>query len=89
MGATGKESASGKARNEGWSEKVLFLFMLFLLSCLILGELSALDRKVMHHIACTIQPFDVVESETFKALLRTSDQDGLKRKYLVSMRRVM
>lgn len=32
----------------------------------------------MHHIACTNQPFTVVEAETFKALLSLTDQGNLK-----------
>lgn len=46
-----------------------------------LGELSALDRKVMHFIACSNQPFAVVEQETFKVLLSSTDRENLKGKY--------
>ena len=54
-------------------------FLLYLI-LRFLGELSSLDRKVMHFIACTNQPFAVVESETFKMLL--SAGDNLKREFL-------
>jgi hypothetical protein len=40
--------------------------------------MTALDKKVMHYIACTNQAFAIVEAETFKELLSSGDQANVK-----------
>uniref|UniRef100_A0A915EBD5 Transposase n=1 Tax=Ditylenchus dipsaci TaxID=166011 RepID=A0A915EBD5_9BILA len=42
------------------------------------GEVSALDRKIIHYVACTNQPLSIVEEDTFRAFLSSSDRENLK-----------
>ncbi|KAH7704654.1 hypothetical protein AAVH_28149 [Aphelenchoides avenae] len=40
------------------------------------GSLTALDRRVIHYIACTHQPFNVVNHETFRTLFAAVIRQG-------------
>uniref|UniRef100_A0A915E2T0 Uncharacterized protein n=1 Tax=Ditylenchus dipsaci TaxID=166011 RepID=A0A915E2T0_9BILA len=69
--ATGRDGER-RASKEGSMRKGLQQFV-------IKGtdEVSALDRKVIHHVACTNQPFLIVEEDTFRALFSSSDRENL------------
>uniref|UniRef100_A0A915EPY8 BED-type domain-containing protein n=1 Tax=Ditylenchus dipsaci TaxID=166011 RepID=A0A915EPY8_9BILA len=45
---------------------------------LLLGELSALDRMILHLVACQNLPFSIVEAKTFKQILSSGYRENMR-----------